>query len=101
MVQLFLNSDFTDQRLFYFTACQRSLLYFLDGDHDTGGFVLCELDFAVGAFSEVGISRLNELKIFFRNVLKNAFQLSLFCCQRALIIAILDKWRVRLDPLAL
>lgn len=100
VIKLFLNSDFTDQRLFYFTARQGSLLDFLDSDHDSGALVLCKLDFTVRAFTKVGISRLNEFKIFLGDVLEYALKFSLFWCQSALVIAILDKWRVCLDSLA-
>lgn len=101
VIQLLLNSDFSNQRLFYLTARQRSFLNLLHGDHDSGGLVLGELHLAVGALAEVGIARLNEFQVFFRDVLEDALELSLFGGQSAFIIAILDKWRASLNSLAL
>ena len=47
MIELLLNSDFPNQRLFYLAARQRSLLNLLHCHHDSCCLMLCELHFTI------------------------------------------------------
>jgi len=101
MIELLLNPNFPNQCLLYLAARQRSFLNLLYCNHDSGSLMLCELHFTIRALTKVGITRRREFEVFFSDVLENALELSLFCCQSALIIAIFNKWCVCFDSLAL
>ena len=74
MIQLFLNTNFSDQGFFNFGRSQRSFFDFLYSDEHVGGLVLGQLDLAVGSFSEVRLSALNELEILFGDGAEHLFE---------------------------
>ena len=91
MVQLFLNTNFSDQGLFDFAAGERGLFNFLDSDQHIGCFVLGQLHLTVGSFSEVGFSSLNKLEIFFADGAKHLLKSNLLWGESALVVSFFNE----------
>lgn len=80
MIQLFLDSYFSYQRLFDFAAAERLFLYFLNSNLNASWLVPSKLYLTIRPFSQVGLFGLDELKIVLLDVGQQLFKPLLLGC---------------------
>ena len=91
VVELLLNSDFTNKSLLYFVWRQTCFLYLFYCNLDSGSFMPSELNFTVAAFAEVCFSCLDKFEVWFVDIAQKLFETQLFRREAALIVSFLDK----------
>jgi len=91
MIELFLNSNFSDQSFLNLTAGKRCFLNLFHSYLYSCWFMFCKLNFTIWTFSQRSFLCLNKLKVSFSNIRQHYLKFLLLSSQYSSIIWFLNK----------